>query len=1544
MRPGRPWRRDEQPMPHPATGLYNPAYEHDSCGVAMVVDMHGRRSRDIVDKAITALLNLEHRGAAGAEPNSGDGAGIMLQIPDKFFRAVLAEQGSFELPAEGSYASGIAFLPQGSKDAATACEAVEKIVEAEGLTVLGWREVPHDDSSLGALARDAMPTFRQLFIAGASGIDLERRVYVVRKRIEHELGNQGSGRGSLGEETVYFPSLSGRTFVYKGMLTTPQLRAFYLDLQDERVESALGIVHSRFSTNTFPSWPLAHPYRRVAHNGEINTVAGNENWMRAREALIKTDVFGDPAQLEKIFPICTRGASDTARFDEALELLHLGGRPLHHAVLMMIPEAWERHENMSAELRSFYEFHASLMEPWDGPASVCFTDGTIVGAVLDRNGLRPSRVWVTNDGLVVMASEAGVLDLDPSTVVQRTRLQPGRMFLVDTTQGRIVSDEEVKAELAAAEPYQRWLEEGLVRLEQLPDRPHQHMPHNRIVLRQQVFGYTYEEINLLVAPMARTGAEALGSMGTDTPIAVLSNRSRMLFDYFQQLFAQVTNPPLDAIREEVVTSLGGVIGPEGDLLHPTAESCHQILLPQPVLHNDELDKLIHLDPADTVNGRAHGFSSRVIRCLYPVAEGGAGLRTALESVRAEVSAAIAGGAQVIILSDRESDDLMAPIPSLLAVAAVHHHLVRERSRTKVGLVVEAGDAREVHHVAALVGFGAAAVNPYMAFESIEDLIDRGVITGVDRDKAIRNYIKAAGKGVLKVMSKMGISTLASYTGAQLFQAIGLSQELLDEYFTGLACPTGGIGLDEIAADVASRHNLAFLDRPEEWAHRELEVGGEYQWRREGEYHLFNPDTVFKLQHSTRTGQYSVFKEYTQLVDDQSERMASLRGLLKFKTGVRPPVPLDEVEPASEIVKRFSTGAMSFGSISAEAHETLAIAMNRLGGRSNSGEGGEDPRRFTPDENGDWRRSAIKQVASGRFGVTSHYLSNCTDIQIKMAQGAKPGEGGQLPAHKVYPWVAEVRHSTPGVGLISPPPHHDIYSIEDLAQLIHDLKNSNPQARIHVKLASENGVGTVATGVSKAHADVVLISGHDGGTGATPLTSMKHAGAPWELGLAETQQTLLLNGLRDRIVVQVDGQLKTGRDVMIAMLLGGEEFGFATAPLVVSGCIMMRVCHLDTCPVGVATQNPVLRQRFNGKPEFVENFFLFIAEEVRELMAELGFRTVNEAVGQVGALDIERAVAHWKASKIDLTPVLTEPESAFMNQDLYCSGSQDHGLEKALDQQLIVMSREALDHGTPVKFETLITNVNRTVGTMLGHEVTKAYGGEGLPDDTIDITFTGSAGNSFGAFVPRGITLRLFGDANDYVGKGLSGGHIVVRPSREAPEGFVAEKNIIGGNVILFGATSGEAFLNGVVGERFAVRNSGAAAVVEGVGDHGCEYMTGGTVVVLGPTGRNFAAGMSGGVAYVYDPDKRLMDNLNDEMVDLDALDPDDQQVLRSLIEKHVAATDSAVGQRILADWSGHSDSFVKVMPRDYRRVLEAIADAELTGGDVNEAIMAAARG
>ena len=1523
-----------------SVGMYNPAFEHDSCGVAMVVDMHGRRSRAIVDKAITALLNLEHRGAAGAEPHSGDGAGIMLQVPDAFLRAVV----DFELPAEGAYATGMAFLPQSARDAAAACESVEKIVQAEGLDVLGWRNVPTDDSSLGALARDAMPTFRQLFVGGASGMELERRAYLIRKRAEHELGTKGPGQDGPGRETVYFPSLSGRTFVYKGMLTTPQLKAFYLDLQDERMESALGIVHSRFSTNTFPSWPLAHPFRRVAHNGEINTVNGNENWMRAREALIKTDVFGSFDDIDKISPVCTPGASDTARFDEVLELLHLGGRSLAHSVLMMIPEAWERHESMDPARRAFYAYHSSLMEPWDGPASVCFSDGTVVGAVLDRNGLRPSRIWVTDDGLVVMASEAGVLDLDPARVVKRMRLQPGRMFLVDTAQGRIVSDEEIKTELAAEHPYQEWLDAGLFHLDQLPQGPYLRMPHHRVVLRQQAFGYTYEELNLLLAPMARNGIEPIGSMGTDTPIAVLSARPRMLFDYFQQLFAQVTNPPLDAIREEVVTSLMGNVGPEGDLLNPTPDSCRQIVMSQPILRNHELAKLINLNPDDTVRGRNHGMRSAVIRCLYQVAKGGEGLRRALDDIREAASKAIAGGAQILIISDRESNESLAPIPSLLAVSAIHHHLVRERSRTKVGLVVEAGDAREVHHMAALVGFGAAAINPYMAFESISDMIDRGALKGLDREKALQNYIKAAGKGVLKVMSKMGISTLASYTGAQLFQPIGISQAVLDEYFAGMVCPTGGIDLDDIAADVATRHQLAYLDRPDERAHRELEVGGEYQWRREGEYHLFNPDTVFKLQHSTRTGQYSIFKEYTKLVDDQSERIASLRGLLKFQDGVRPPVPLDEVESAAEIVKRFSTGAMSYGSISAEAHETLAIAMNRLGARSNSGEGGEAVSRFTPDADGSWRRSAIKQVASGRFGVTSHYLTNCTDIQIKMAQGAKPGEGGQLPGNKVYPWVAEVRHSTPGVGLISPPPHHDIYSIEDLAQLIHDLKNANPQARIHVKLVSENGVGTVAAGVSKAHADVVLISGHDGGTGATPLTSQKHAGAPWELGLAETQQTLLLNGLRDRIVVQVDGQLKTGRDVVIAALLGAEEYGFATAPLVVSGCIMMRVCHLDTCPVGVATQNPVLRERFNGKPEFVVNFFMFIAEEVRELMAQLGFRTINEMVGQVNSLNIAPAAQHWKAHKLDLAPVLHEPDSAFMNQDLYCSSRQDHGLDKALDQQLIVMSREALDSGAPVSFSTTIANTNRTVGTMLGHEVTKAYGGEGLPDGTIDITFEGSAGNSFGAFVPRGITLRVFGDANDYVGKGLSGGRLVLRPSKNAPAGYIAEDNIIGGNVILFGATSGVALIRGTVGERFAVRNSGAHAVVEGVGDHGCEYMTGGRVVILGQTGRNFAAGMSGGVAFVYDPDNNLPANLNTEMVALEQLDDADLDWLYEILTAHVGATDSAVGQRILADWTGQVGNFVKVMPRDYKRVLEAIAAAERAGEDVDAAIMAASNG
>ncbi|MCK0439082.1 glutamate synthase large subunit [Gordonia alkaliphila] len=1521
-------------LPGPV-GLYDPINEHDACGVAFVVDMHGRRSRDIVEKAITALVNLEHRGAAGAEPNTGDGAGIMLQVPDRFLRAVV----DFELPPEGEYATGIAFLPQAADDVVDAVAGVEKIVDAEGLVLLGWREVPVDDASLGALARDAMPTFRQVFLGGASGMDLERRAYVVRKRIQYELGEKGAGQDGPGRDTVYFPSLSGQTMVYKGMLTTPQLRDFYLDLQDDRVESALGLVHSRFSTNTFPSWPLAHPFRRVAHNGEINTVTGNENWMRAREALIDADVFGAGAA-DKIFPVCTPGASDTARFDEVLELLHLGGRSLPHAVLMMVPEAWERHETMKPEHRAFYEYHSALMEAWDGPASVCFTDGTVVGAVLDRNGLRPSRIWVTRDGLVVLGSEVGVLDIDPSEVVSRQRLQPGKMFLVDTAQGRIVGDEELKDGLAGEHPYQQWLDENQIHMADLPERPKVFMNHDRVAHRQQLFGYTNEDLRMLVAPMAAAGAEAIGSMGTDTPIAVLSARPRMLFDYFQQLFAQVTNPPLDAIREEIVTSIGQRLGGERDLLHPGPESARQIVLSQPILDNEELSRLVDID------GTATGFPSAHIHGLYPVAEGGAGLRRALDDVRAQVSAAIADGAQIIVLSDRESNEKLAPIPSLLLTAAVHHHLVRERTRTRAGIVVESGDAREVHHMALLIAFGAVAINPYMAFESIDDLVDTGVLA-IDYPTACANYIKAAGKGVLKVMSKMGISTVPSYNGAQLFQAIGLSQGLVDEFFTGLRSQLDGIGLDEVAGEVAARHDLAFTERASERAHRELEVGGEYQWRREGEYHLFNPDTVFKLQHSTRTGQYSVFKEYTKMVDDQSTRLGTLRGLFDFNFGDRDPIPIDKVEPASEIVKRFSTGAMSYGSISAEAHETLAIAMNRLGARSNSGEGGEDPRRFIRDENGDSRRSAIKQVASGRFGVTSHYLTNCTDIQIKMAQGAKPGEGGQLPPHKVYPWVAEVRGSTPGVGLISPPPHHDIYSIEDLAQLIHDLKNANPDARIHVKLVSELGVGTVAAGVSKAHADVVLISGHDGGTGASPLTSLKHAGAPWEIGLAETQQTLLLNGLRDRIVVQVDGQLKTGRDVMIAALLGGEEFGFATAPLVVSGCIMMRVCHLDTCPVGVATQNPLLRERFTGKPEFVENFMLYIAEEVRELLARLGFRTLQEAVGQVEALDTTKAVAHWKdakAGRLDLSPILAQPESPFMNQDLYCSGTQDHGLDKALDNELIAKARSAIESGTRVHIETPITNVNRTVGTMLGHEVTKAYGAAGLPEGTISVALTGSAGNSFGAFLPAGITMRLTGDANDFVGKGLSGGKIVVAPSVDAPAGFLAEENIIAGNVIGFGGTAGKIFLRGVAGERFCVRNSGVQAVVEGVGDHGCEYMTGGRVIVLGTTGRNFAAGMSGGVAYVYDPKGELAGNLNTELVDREVPDADDLAYLQAMLTEHRDETRSPVAAKILGNWAVAQTKFAKVMPRDYKRVLVAIDVAERTGRDVNEAIMEAARG
>ncbi len=1510
-----------------AQGLYDPAFEHDACGVAFVVDLKGRPSHAIVEQGVRAVCNLEHRGASGAEKNTGDGAGLLLQVPDRFLRAV----AGVELPPAGAYATGIAFLPRDPDEAGKAASAIERLAADEGLRVLGWRDVPVDDSMIGTSAAEAMPRFRQIFVSGPaggtawSGLELERRVFVLRKLVEHDLD-------------VYFPSLSSRTLVYKGMLTSSQLSEFYIDLSDKRMESALALVHSRFSTNTFPSWPLAHPYRYVAHNGEINTLKGNRNWMRAREALLESDLF--PGELSRISPICTPDASDSASFDEVLELLHLGGRSLPHAVLMMIPEAWENHTGMDAAKRAFYRYHASVMEPWDGPASIAFTDGTVIGAVLDRNGLRPSRFWVTSDDLVIMASEVGVLDVDPATVVKKGRLEPGRMFLVDTAKGRIVDDDEIKADLAGAHPYHEWTRDGLVRLHDLPPRATLTPVHSSAVQHQRLHGYTLEELRILVAPMARTGAEAIGSMGSDTPIAVLSNRPRMLFDYFQQLFAQVTNPPLDAIREELVTSLRQTIGPESNLLAPGPESCRQIVLAHPVLADTELAKLRYVDE-DVDGDGSPDFRPVTVDALYPVVGGGDALRLAIERIRRQVSDAIAGGANLVILSDRYATAEMAPIPSLLITSAVHHHLIRERSRTRVGLVVEAGDAREVHHIALLIGYGASAVSPWLVFESLADLIREGHLQGITHRRAVKNYIKAAGKGLLKVMSKMGISTVASYTGAQVFEAIGLGSDVIEEYFTGTTSRLAGVGLDVLAAEIGTRHAQAFPARPAERAHRELEVGGEYQWRREGEYHLFNPDTVFRLQHATRTKRYEIFKEYTRLVDAQAKQLATLRGLFELKQGARPPVPIDEVEPVSEIVKRFSTGAMSYGSISKEAHETLAIAMNRLGGRSNTGEGGEDADRFEPDPNGDLRRSAVKQVASGRFGVTSEYLVNADDLQIKMAQGAKPGEGGQLPGHKVYPWIAKTRHSTPGVGLISPPPHHDIYSIEDLKQLIHDLKNSNPRARVHVKLVAEVGVGTVAAGVAKAHADVVLISGHDGGTGASPLTSIKHAGAPWELGLAETQQTLLMNGLRDRIVVQTDGQLKTGRDVVIAALLGAEEFGFATAPLVVSGCVMMRVCHLDTCPVGIATQNPELRKKFSGKPEFVVNFFEFVAQEVRELLAELGFRSIAEAVGHAEVLETRAAIDHWKASGLDLSPILHVPDHD-PAQDRYCTKQQDHGLDRALDNTLIQLCEGALDDGRPVSLELPIRNVNRTVGTMLGYELTKRFGGNGLPDDTIQVKFTGSAGQSFGAFVPRGITLRLEGDANDYTGKGLSGGRLVVFPPKESP--LVAEENIIAGNVALYGATSGEAFLRGLVGERFCVRNSGATAVVEGVGDHGCEYMTGGRVVVLGRTGRNFGAGMSGGVAYVYDGFGDFYTRLNREMVDLEPLDEDDDDWLRDLVRRHQAETGSTVAAGLLEDWHREVERFVKVMPADYKRVLEAARLAEERGLSVDEAVMSAAHG
>ncbi len=1508
----------------PRHGLYDPAHEHDACGVGFVAHIKGRRSNAIVREALQVLVNLQHRGACGSESNTGDGAGILIQTPDRFLRKEAARLG-FDLPSEGEYAVGLVFLPRNAETRERIQAVFERTIEEEGQRLLGWRDVPTDNRLVGRSAAAVEPVFRQIFIARGHGMRprdiaaFERKLYVIRRRVEFAVDRLASPEANA----FHVVSLSPRTLTYKGMLTADQLEAMFPDLADADVESALALVHQRFSTNTFPSWPLAHPYRFVAHNGEFNTLRGNINWMKAREALCRSELLGP--DLQKVLPVIREGGSDTATFDNVLELLVMAGRSLPHALLMMIPEPWQADEAMSPARRAFYEYHASLMEPWDGPASIAFTDGTVIGAMLDRNGLRPSRYYVTDDDRVVMASEVGVLDIAPDRVLAKGRLRPGRMFLVDTDAGRIVDDEEIKDRLAAEHPYRDWLDRHLVAIGDLPPAPYAMPPNHETVVRRQVaFGYTEEDLKLLLGPMALAGEEPLGSMGTDTPLAVLSARPRLLFDYFKQLFAQVTNPPLDAIREELVTSMASTIGPERNLLKAEPASCRQITIEYPVIDNDELAKLRYIS--------APGFRSTTLSTVFRPDGGATALETALNNLCAQATLAIESGHTILILSDRAVGDRHAPIPSLLATSAVHQHLVREGRRTRCALVVESGDAREVHHVALLLGYGAGAVNPYLAFETLEDMIRRRSLD-ITRERAIVNYIRALNKGILKVMSKMGISTLQSYCGAQIFEAVGLDPALVEKYFTWTPSRIGGAGLDVIAEEARRRHARAWTAEGDDAP--ALDAGGEYQWRREGEHHLFNPDTVQKLQHATRSGQYRIYKEYTALVDDQSRRLGTLRGLFDLREAPAP-IPIEEVEPVEAILRRFATGAMSYGSISQEAHETIAIAMNRLGAKSNTGEGGEDPARNVPDANGDSRRSAIKQVASARFGVTSEYLASADDIQIKMAQGAKPGEGGQLPGHKVYPWIAKVRHSTPGVTLISPPPHHDIYSIEDLAQLIYDLQHANPRARIHVKLVAEVGVGTVAAGVAKAHADVVLISGHDGGTGASPLTAIKHSGIPWEIGLAEAQQVLRLNNLRDRIVVQVDGQMKTGRDVIVAALLGAEEFGFATAPLVVSGCVMMRVCHLNTCPVGIATQDPELRKNFTGRPEFVENFFRFIAQDVREWMARLGFRTMDEMIGRADRLDARRAVDHWKAAGVDLGPLLQPARNA--EGPRRAVRGQTRPAETALDRELLAQSAPALTKMRRVSLDLPISNRDRAAGTLLGYAVTRRYGAAGLPDGTIRVRFTGSAGQSFGAFLPRGITLAIEGDANDHWGKGLSGGRLVLVPPRTAT--FAADENVIVGNVALYGATGGEAYACGVAGERFAVRNSGATAVVEGVGDHGCEYMTEGRVVVLGPTGRNFAAGMTGGVAYVFDESGEFGRRCNTGTVDLEWVA--DDEVLRALVERHARLTNSARAARLLGDWLSARERFVKVMPRDYKRVLlERLAPAAPEEAEIGARVRAA---
>ena len=1508
-------------------GLYDPAYEHDACGVGFVVDAKGRKSHKILQQGLQILENLDHRGACGAETNTGDGAGVLLQMPHKFLAAVTKKLG-FQLPEPGAYGCGIVFLPRNATLRRRIEEKFEQIVQSEGQTVLGWRTVPTNNSMLGETAKSCEPFMRQVFIGRNAAIEdaltFERKLFVIRKRAYSEI----RATTAEGAASWYVASLSNKTIVYKGMLLTQQLAQYFADLSDPLMETALALVHSRFSTNTFPSWDRAHPYRYVAHNGEINTVRGNANWMHAREALFESEIFGD--DIKKILPIINPNGSDSAMFDNTLELLVLAGRSLPHAVMMMIPEPWSGHQTMDDAKRAFYQYHASLMEPWDGPASIAFTDGTMIGAVLDRNGLRPSRYYVTKDDLVIMASEAGVLDVPSEDIVVKGRLQPGRMFLVDTEQGRIVDDEEIKRAITHERPYRQWLKDHQIHLNDLPTAPEVPAPdHDTLLQRQIAFGYTFEDERMLLAPMAQNGVEAIGSMGNDTPLAVLSNKPRLLYDYFKQLFAQVTNPPIDCIREELITSAETRLGSEGNLLNPQPADCRRLEVKWPVLTNEEFAKVRRMD--------LPGLKVGILPMLFRVTRGEKGLVKSMEEIRLMARRLIEEEeVNILILSDRGVNREFAPIPALLAVAGLHHYLIREGLRTRVSIVLETGEAREVHHFALLIGYGASAINPYVAFETIDSMIRDDRLLNIDHSTACKNMVKAGTKGVIKVAAKMGISAIQSYRGAQVFEAVGLRQDVIDEYFTWTSSRVGGIGMDVIAQEVLVRHRAAFPERRAEG--HTLPVGGLYQWRSDGEYHLFNPESIHRLQKSVRTGSFSTFKEYSRIINEQATNLCTLRGLLDFKAS--DPIPLEEVEPIESIMKRFKTGAMSYGSISKEAHETLAIAMNRIGGKSNTGEGGEDPERFKPLPNGDSKNSAIKQVASGRFGVTSEYLVNAREVQIKMAQGAKPGEGGQLPGAKVYPWVAKTRHTTAGVGLISPPPHHDIYSIEDLAELIHDLKNANREARISVKLVSEVGVGTIAAGVAKAHADVVLISGYDGGTGASPQTSIAHAGLPWELGLAETHQTLVMNNLRSRIAVETDGQLKTGRDVVVAALLGAEEFGFATAPLVATGCIMMRVCHLNTCPAGIATQDPRLREKFKGKPEHVVNFMRFVATEMRELMAQLGFRTVEEMVGRVDRLEAKKAVNHWKAKGLDFSNLLYQPD-ADPSVGRFCQIPQDHGIEKSLDvTTLLDICKPAIERGEQVRAVVPIRNVNRVVGTITGSEVTKKYGAAGLPEDTIEITFKGSAGQSFGAFVPRGMTLKLEGDANDYVGKGLSGGKLIIYPP--AGSKFNSWENIIVGNVALYGATSGEAYISGMAGERFCVRNSGVHAVVEAVGDHGCEYMTGGRVIVLGPAGRNFGAGMSGGVAYVLDERGDFKTNANKDMVELNGLDePEEIAAVRAMIERHLKYTGSARAKHVLENWEQMIPRFVQVMPRDYKRMLGCIKRAHEQGLTGDEAIMVA---